>query len=87
LESNRIKATDSVTNEALIVSHDDFPNENKNCSLINDDQNLAAGDVGHSMSGGFSADPTGHSITAVIHICSQNGENGACVQKSLTFTP
>ena len=86
-ESNRIKATDQVTNEEHSTSRDNFPNEISGCSLSSDAQNLEAGEVGYTMSGGFSGNPSGHSFKATITVCSEDGMDGTCSAETITFTP
>jgi hypothetical protein len=86
-ESNRIKATDKVTNEENIKSRDTFPDVNDGCSLASNAQNLEKGEVATTTSGGFTADPSGHSFKTTITLCSEDGMNGTCQDKTVTFTP
>jgi hypothetical protein len=86
-ESNRIKATDQVTSEEKIKSRDTFPNFNDGCSVASEAQNLEKGEAATTTSGGFSADPSGHSIKATITVCTEDGMSGSCQDKTITFTP
>jgi uncharacterized protein YraI len=88
-ESNRVQATDQSTSESHTAQYDTFPNYNSaNCSLISaGDLSLAPGATGTTSVFGFSANPAGHTFTAIVRVCSQNGLAGICVDKTITFTP
>jgi hypothetical protein len=87
-ESNQVKATDNSTSVTKTVAYDTFPNYNSSdCSLISADLNLDPGETGTTSVFGFSANPTGHTFTATIQVCSQNGLAGICLEKTITFTP
>jgi hypothetical protein len=87
-ESNRVIALDQVTSETKEYSWDDFPNFNDfGCALDSTDPNLDAGEVGHTSSMAFSANPAGHNFTATIKVCSLDGMAGICLEKTITFTP
>jgi hypothetical protein len=85
-ESNRTIATDQATSETKTSDYDNFPNVN-GCVLASADQNLEAGEVGITSPSAFSANPAGHSITATIRVCSQDGMAGLCLEKTIMFTP
>ncbi|MDO9131106.1 MAG: SH3 domain-containing protein [Anaerolineales bacterium] len=85
-ESNRIIATDQVTAETRTVDRNTFPNL-VGCGVVSADQNLEAGEIGYTVTSGFSANPAGHSFTATIRLCSQDGLVGTCLEKTITFTP
>jgi hypothetical protein len=86
-ESNRIKVTDQDTSEEHTSSYDDFPNVSNGCAVASDDLNLAPGETGATTSDGFSANPAGHSFKANIRVCSRDGLDGTCLDKTITFTP
>jgi hypothetical protein len=87
-ESNRISAKDLSTSVTKTIEYDNFPNYNSSdCSLISADLNLAPGEAGTTSIFGFSANPAGHSFTATIRVCSQNGLAGVCLEKTISFTP
>ncbi len=87
-ESNRVIATDQATSETHTINRNNFPNYNDaGCALVSADLNLEAGEVGHTSTANFSANPAGHSMTATIRVCSLDGMAGTCLEKTITFTP
>jgi hypothetical protein len=87
-ESNRIIATDQNTAETRTIDRNDFPNhDTSGCGLISADLNLEPGEVGHTSTNTFSANPAGHNMTTTIRVCSQDGMTGTCAEKTITFTP
>lgn len=85
-ESNRSVVTDNDTGVTKTVSRNDFPLFNL-CVVASVDQNLDPGEVGLTTSAGFPANPAGHSLTATIRVCSQDGMAGVCQEKTISFTP
>jgi hypothetical protein len=85
-ESNRVTVTDQMNSVTRTITYDNFPYYSSACDQTAD-QNLEAGEVGFTTSDGFSADPEGHSMSANIRVCSENGMNGTCKERLVTFTP
>jgi hypothetical protein len=85
-ESNRVSATDQVTAATFTDNYDEFPHASATCGIISLDQNLEAGEVGYTGVGPFT-NPVGHSFTATIRVCSQDGLAGVCLEKTINFTP
>jgi uncharacterized protein YgiM (DUF1202 family) len=85
-ESNQVSATDHVTAATLTDNYDAFPYADATCGLISIDQNLEAGEIGYTGIGPFT-NPAGHSFTATIRVCSQDGMAGTCLEKTINFTP
>jgi hypothetical protein len=87
-ESNRVIATDQATSETITIDRNNFPEyAEAGCGVLSESINLEAGEVGYTASNNFSADASGHALTATIRVCSQDGMLGTCVEKTITFTP
>jgi hypothetical protein len=87
-ESNRVIATDQTTSETTTIDQNTFPEyADAGCAVISDSMNLEPGETAHTSSNAFSADPTGHPVTATVRVCSKDGMQGTCVEKTITFTP
>jgi hypothetical protein len=85
-ESNQVRVTDQKNNVTHTITYDDFPYYSLKCSETVD-QNLEKGEMGYTTSDGFTANPKGHSLSATIQVCSVNGMNGFCQEKTITFEP
>ena len=87
-ESNQVTATDQTTGETRTISRNNFPNYNDvGCALISADLNLEAGEVGHTSTAQFHANPAGHTVTVTIRVCSLDGLAGTCMEKTDSGTP
>jgi hypothetical protein len=88
-ESLRILVTDNTTATTFTHILDSFRSYN-GCGIEGEQQDLMPGEggaVANINPGQLNYDPTGHSITAAFHVCSSNGLGGACLDKTLNFTP
>jgi hypothetical protein len=88
-ESIQIKVTDNTTATTTTHNHDSFRVYN-GCVLEIEQQDLMPGEGGvvtNVNPGQFGYNPAGHSITATVTLCSQNGLAGTCLTKTITFTP
>lgn len=81
-----ITVRDTITDVVVASFADAFINKN-GCNSTTTRDTL---DVGRSpvVSGPiFNYDPTGHKLRATIILCSDTGQSGTCVTKTLTFKP
>jgi hypothetical protein len=88
-ESIRIVVTDNTTATTFNHSLDGFRSYN-GCNPEPINQDLMPGESGVAANinpGQMNYDPTGHSITATITVCSANGLGGTCLSQTLNFTP
>ena len=85
-ESNQVNVTDRTLSVTKTINRDFFANYN-GCALQANDSNLDPGEVGSTTSNGFAVNPTGHDFSATIQVCSQNGQGGTCINKTITFIP
>ena len=88
-ESIRINITDNTTAATFTHQLDAF-RDYPGCVLGDLNQDLMPGESGgvaNVSPGHLAYDPTGHSITATLTLCSANGMGGTCVSKTLSFTP
>jgi hypothetical protein len=88
-ESIKIDVTDTTTATSTSHSLDSFRSYDGCILDINQNDLLPgeSGPVANVNPGQFNHDPTGHSVTAVITLCSANGLGGTCVSQTLHFTP
>lgn len=86
LKSISISIKDTVTNETRNSSMDGFQDVNA-CILSSITPSLGAGESYTVVSPSLSADPTGHKLSASITLCTENGQGGQCVSKTIEFTP
>lgn len=87
-ESIQIVLTDTVTAVTKTHTADTF-DEYSGCPLVLSQYDLAPGEPGDvtAVLGFFNYNPAGHSITATVKLCSQNGLAGTCLSKTINFTP
>ena len=83
--SMSITLKDSVTNEMVTSLKDGFT-DRTGCSSTTKDT-LIPGKTVTASSAGFSYDPKGHKINAVVTLCTSTGMNGFCVTQRFTFKP
>jgi hypothetical protein len=88
-QSIRLTITDNTTAAVFVHTLDNFKAYN-DCALELNQQDLTPGETGPVTNvnpGQLGYNPTGHSITAVFRLCSENGLAGTCLEKTLSFTP
>jgi hypothetical protein len=88
-ESIKIDVTDTVTAVVKTHTRDSFKRY-IGCAASSEDQNLEPGETGFATAvvpGQFTYNPTGHAMTTVVTICSQNALAGTCLTKTISFTP
>ncbi len=85
-ESGRLTATDPMAGITATINRNDFYYYD-GCGEPSVYQNIDPGEVIIASTGSFSENPAGHSITATIRVCSQDGPAGLCLEKTITFTP
>ncbi len=86
LKSISISITDTVTNETRTSSLDGFQDVNA-CILSSITSSLGSGESYTVVAPSLSADPTGHKLSATIKLCTETGQGGQCVSKTIEFTP
>ena len=88
-QSIKLTITDNTTAAVFVHSHDTFRFYN-GCILDSEQDDLMPGESGYVANvnpGQLGYNPAGHSFTAVVRLCSQNGLAGSCVEKTLSFNP
>jgi len=85
-KSMSISITDTVTSETRNASLDGFQDVNA-CILSSITSSLGPGDSYTVVAPSLSADPTGHKLSATIKLCTETGQGGQCVSKTIEFTP
>ncbi len=88
-ESIRIVIKDNSTASTFTHTLDSFRSYS-GCGVESNQQELMPGEGGHVaniLPGELGYNPAGHSISATIKVCSQNGLGGTCISQSLNFTP
>ena len=88
-ESIRMTITDNTTATTFTHTLDSFRSYG-GCLIEGNQQELMPGEAGMVTNvnpGQLNYNPAGHSITAVIRICSVNGLAGTCLEKTISFTP
>ena len=88
-ESIRIDITDHTSATSFVHTGDKIRYYN-GCVLAASVEELTAGEGATATNvnpGQLGYNPSGHNITAVITLCSQNGLAGTCVSRTLNFTP
>ena len=85
-ESDQVNTTDRTTSVTTTVNRNNFSNY-AGCTLSSNDNNLEPGESGITTSNGFAANPSGHDFKATIQVCTEEGQGGICVAKTITFTP
>ena len=86
-----IKVVDKDTDTATVNTHtrDSFKRFS-GCTSSGEDFNLEPGETGYATAtvpGQFAYNPTGHTIKAVITLCSKDALAGKCLDQTITFTP
>jgi hypothetical protein len=84
-----ITGSDSSTGFAINHTSNVF-DQYSGCSVINPQDYIAGGDDTYAMNlnpGEFNYNPTGHLINLNIKLCTQDNAQGACLTKTLSFTP
>ncbi len=83
-QSMALVLQDRVSGDVFSLASDDFIDKN-GCSV--DTLDTLPPGVTHIVSSPALANPTGHELFATIALCSEPGQNGACVTQILDFTP
>jgi len=89
-ESYMLVVTDNTTSITRSYIDDFFSDSSLACVIGTSLWDLEPGEVGVAgnwTTGLFNYVPTGHNMTAVFKLCSQNGLLGTCVEKSISFVP
>jgi len=77
---------DTVTNETKSSSLDGFQDVNA-CILSTINSKLDPGESATVVTPSLTADPAGHKVELSLKLCSENGQGGECITKSIEFTP
>lgn len=85
-KSAAISIKDTVTNETRSEAKDGFQDVNA-CILSAITPSLGPGESYTVVSPSLSADPTGHKISATVTLCTEAGQGGSCISKTIEFTP
>jgi len=85
-KSMSITIKDTVTDQTNSSSLDGFQGVNA-CVLSSVTSTLGPGDAYIVVSPSLSADPAGHKINVTVKLCPEKALGGACVSKSIEFTP
>ena len=85
-DSVSITVKDTVTSVSHTLSSDDFTDFD-NCGEYISKDTLPAGEMRTMSSAKFDYDIHGNKMNATVTVCSNEGLNGTCVTKKLTFTP
>jgi uncharacterized protein YraI len=85
-KSMGITVKDTVTGTVLANYTDGFTNID-GCLSSNTRDTLAVGKTRVISAPAFSYDPSGHKIRATITLCSDDGQSGMCVTRTINFTP
>jgi hypothetical protein len=81
-----ISIRDTVTGTAIPNLTDGFIDIN-GCSSSTSKDSLLPNKAATISAPAFTYDPTGHKINTLITLCSNVGQNGTCVTRSIEFTP
>lgn len=81
-----ITVKDTVTGVVLANYTDGFTNID-GCLSSNTRDILAAGKTRVISAPSFNYDPSGHKLRTTITLCSNDGQSGTCVTKTIIFTP
>ena len=77
---------DTVTNTIVSLYSDDFTDRD-GCNETNTQDSLPAGEERLVSSSIFAYNPSGNALRATITLCSNTGQSGTCVTRSIEFTP
>ncbi len=86
LQSYTIVAKDLTENTQETTTSNDFTQHN-GCTIGDQVGSLDPSQAGYMYSGGFTFDPTGDSMDAVITVCSHDDLAGKCATEEFKFTP
>jgi len=81
-----ISLKDTVTGTSNYSTTDGFE-DNPDCVNSSSRKTLTAGKAVNVSAPGFVYDPTGHKLRATVTLCSDTGQSGTCVTKTINFTP
>jgi len=86
LESARVVATDLDTSTTVDVTSNSF-DKRSGCLVDTAIPELKPSKEGYVYAGSFGADPSGHSMTATVTLCTGADLAGKCVSRKINFTP
>lgn len=81
-----ITVKDTVNDVTITNLTDGFTDKN-GCLTTTTKDVLEPGNTYVISAPAFTYNPTGHLIRATITLCSNTGQNGTCVTKTIEFTP
>jgi len=81
-----ITVKDTVTDVVLANFADDFTNTD-GCTISKTRDVFGVGKTRIISAPAFNYDPSGHKILATIILCSDEGQSGSCVTKTINFKP
>jgi hypothetical protein len=85
-QSVSVTVKDTVTGSTLSISADEFTDFDT-CGEYISKNALPPGELRIMSSPKFDYDPHGNKINATITVCSNEGLNGTCLTKKISFTP
>jgi hypothetical protein len=85
-ESVRVSADDKDTNVS-VLSYADLFDQRNGCAVAKEISDLKPGQTGYVYASSFNDDPTGHSMTAKVTLCTDQDMAGQCVTLKIDFTP
>ena len=85
-KSMTVSITDTVTSETRNFSKDGFQDVNA-CILSAVTPTLGPGESFTIVSPSLAADPGGHKLSVNVTLCTDIGQGGSCVAKTIEFTP
>ena len=85
-QSISMTVRDTTTNAVLSLYSDDFT-DRSGCVETNTRDTLPSGENRMVSSPVFVEDPSGRALLATITLCSNPGQNGLCVTRTINFTP
>ncbi|HLA86914.1 MAG TPA: hypothetical protein VJL10_02725 [Anaerolineales bacterium] len=85
-KSVEIKVKDKVTDIELVALSDGFTDLD-GCLKTTIKDTLGPGDTFIISAPAFTYNPSGHNIRALITLCSNTGQKGACITRKINFKP
>lgn len=86
LKSISMTIKDTVSSETKTSSKDGFQDVNS-CLLQPTNSVLDPAESATVVTPSFTADPTGHKVELTLKLCTETGQAGSCVTKTIEFTP
>jgi hypothetical protein len=85
-ESVRVRVEDQDTNKSVQSYANEFDQLN-GCAVAKDVPDLGPGQAGYTYASSFDYDPTGHSMTAKVTLCTDEDMAGQCATREIDFKP